>query len=228
MDHSKDENSDAAEVSLWARALDKALSIQQHVVDANLRRVRRTRPDAAADQLLGRLEKEYLAAVATTGAGAGAAAAAPGVGTGLAIAVGATEAAAFLQASVLHVLCVAEVCGVKIDDLERRRSVVLAILLGDSGAQTVRKMAERTGAHWGRQLVERVPLQTIRRINGVLGRNFVTKYGTRQGVIVLGRLAPFGIGAAIGGGANAMIGYGVVGATRRAFADDLAAGGTVE
>lgn len=51
----------------------------------------------------------------------------------------------------------------------------------------------------------------------MLGRNFVTRFGTRQGIIVIGRLAPFGIGAAIGGGANAAIGYGVVRACRRAF-----------
>ncbi len=35
-------------------------------------------------------------------------------------------------------------------------------------------------------------MATLRQINSVLGKNFVTKYGTKQGIIVLGRVAPFG------------------------------------
>lgn len=50
-----------------------------------------------------------------------------------------------------------------------------------------------------------MPLETLRQINKVLGPNFVTKYGTKQGIIVLGRIAPLGIGAVIGGGANAAL-----------------------
>lgn len=51
----------------------------------------------------------------------------------------------------------------------------------------------------------------------VLGKNFITKYGTKQGIIVLGRVAPFGIGAVIGGGANAALAALAVRAARRAF-----------
>lgn len=86
---------------------------------------------------------------------------------------------------------------------------------GRSG--TITKAAERTGQHWGRQVVAQVPTATLRQINKVLGRNFVTKYGTRQGIVVLGRVAPFGIGAVIGGGANAALASLAVRAGRRAF-----------
>ncbi|MFI7517479.1 hypothetical protein ACIBVK_28680 [Micromonospora echinofusca] len=41
-----------------------------------------------------------------------------------------------------------------------------------------------------------------------LGRNFITKYGAKQGILVLGQAAPFGIGAVIGGGANAALATG--------------------
>jgi hypothetical protein len=60
-------------------------------------------------------------------------------------------------------------------------------------------------------------MSTLNQINSVLGRNFVTKYGTKQGVIVLGRVVPFGIGAVIGGGANATVAALAVRAARRAF-----------
>ncbi|MBB0243194.1 hypothetical protein FNQ90_03475 [Streptomyces alkaliphilus] len=79
------------------------------------------------------------------------------------------------------------------------------------------EVAERTGQHWGRQVVAKVPIETLRQINKILGKNFVTKYGTKQGIIVLGRVAPFGIGAVIGGGANAAIATFTVRAARRAF-----------
>ncbi|MFD7648604.1 hypothetical protein ACWEPO_13420 [Streptomyces albidoflavus] len=62
-----------------------------------------------------------------------------------------------------------------------------------------------------------MPTATLRQINKVLGRNFVTKYGTRQGIVVLGRVAPFVIGAVIGGGANAALASLAVRAGRRAF-----------
>ncbi|MDX5568192.1 hypothetical protein PYK79_39600 [Streptomyces sp. ID05-04B] len=93
----------------------------------------------------------------------------------------------------------------------------MGIMLGGSGSTTITKVAERTGQHWGRQVVAKVPVETLRQINKVLGRNFVTKYGTKQGIIVLGRVAPFGIGAVIGGGANAAMATLAVRAGRRAF-----------
>jgi hypothetical protein len=43
----------------------------------------------------------------------------------------------------------------------------------------------------------------LQQINRILGRNFVTKYGTKQGILVLGRVAPFGIGAGLGAAGNA-------------------------
>jgi hypothetical protein len=60
---------------------------------------------------------------------------------------------------------------------------------------------------------EATPAEVVR----TLGRNFITKYGTKQGIIVLGRIAPFGIGAVIGGGANATVAALAVRAARRAF-----------
>ncbi|SMD09462.1 hypothetical protein [Lentzea albidocapillata] len=62
-----------------------------------------------------------------------------------------------------------------------------------------------------------MPTATLKQINKVLGRNFITKYGTRQGIVVLGRAVPFGIGALIGGGANATMAALAVRASRRAF-----------
>lgn len=119
--------------------------------------------------------------------------------------------------STVFVLAVAEVHGVPVHDIERRRTLLLTIQLGDTVVSIMEQAAGRTGPYRGRQFTKAVPLSTIRRINKVLGRNFVTKYGTKQGIIVIGRLAPFGVGAAIGGVGSALAGRGVIGGARRAF-----------
>ncbi|MFT7871467.1 MULTISPECIES: hypothetical protein [Amycolatopsis] len=120
-------------------------------------------------------------ALASTGAAVGTTAAAPTV----ALALSAGEAFSSLELSTLFVLRVAEVHGVRLDEIERRRTLVMGILLGQSGSSIiVGKIAERTGQHWARQLA---------------------------------RVAPFGIVAAVGGGANAAVAALAVRAARRAF-----------
>ncbi|MEU7910051.1 hypothetical protein [Microbispora bryophytorum] len=197
--------------------LDKAIDLQGPLVRKNIARARQRNPDATPAQVIRNLERMYLIALAGTGAAVGGAAAAPGVGTGVALALSAGEALSSLELSTLFALSIAVVHEVPIDEIERRRTIVMGIMLGGGGSSTIAKVAERTGQHWGRQVVAKVPVETLRQINRILGRNFVTKYGTKQGIIVLGRAAPFGIGAVIGGGANAAIAALTVGAARRAF-----------
>jgi hypothetical protein len=93
----------------------------------------------------------------------------------------------------------------------------MAILLGNSGEGTITKIAGRTGAHWAGKIVKIIPMETVLAINKVLGRNFVTKYGTKQGIVVLGEIMPFGVGALIGGAANGVFGQLVISASNRAF-----------
>lgn len=203
--------------AILMKAVDKALTAQEGTVRRHVERMRRNRADDSGTELVRALERKYLATVTASGAAVGASAAAPGIGTGVAMALNAGEFTAYLEATALFVLAVAEVHGIPVHDLERRRTLVLAVMLGNGGAQTIEKVAQRTGQHWARKTVEAIPIETIRAINKVLGRNFVTKYGTKQGIIVLGRVIPFGIGAAIGGGASAALGTGVTKAARRAF-----------
>jgi hypothetical protein len=194
-------------------ALDKAISIHEPVVARHVCRIRRRHPEANPSDVIDLLAKQYMATVVSMGG----AAAAPGVGTAAAVALSGGEIFGFLEASALFVLAVTKVHGVWIDDLERRRTLLLTILLGNSGASFVEKAAGRTGKHWGKLLTDAIPTSSITKVNKVLGRWFVTKYGTKQGILVIGRLAPFGIGAGIGGAGNALLGRTVVAGARRAF-----------
>jgi hypothetical protein len=199
------------------RGLENALGVQRAPVAGYVARLRRARPDATPAEIIVVLEKQYLAAVTSTGAAVGGAAAVPGVGTALALTLSGGETVVFLEATALFALAVAEVHGIRVDEIERRRTLVLAVILGDRGAMLVEKMVGRTGQHWGDLLPDVLPMSSITAINKTLGRWFLTRYGRKQGVLAIGRVAPFGIGAVIGAGGNRAFGRRVVDTSRRVF-----------
>jgi hypothetical protein len=199
------------------RGVEKAISMQQAPVAGYLARLRRSQPNATPAQIIALLEKQYLTTVTGAGAAVGGIAAAPAVGTAAAFALSGAETVLFFEATALFALAVAEVHGVRIADIERRRTLLLAVVLGDNGAMLVEKMAGRTGQHWGDLLPDAIPLSSITAINKTLGRWFLRRYGRKQGMLAIGRLAPLGIGAAIGAAGNHAFGRTVVTTSRRVF-----------
>lgn len=171
--------------------------------------LREAHPTWRDDDLVARLETRYLALVSASGAAAGSASAAPGVGTMAGLGASGTDLAVFCRATATYALAVAHVHGRDelLNDPELRTVFVKLVLLGGQGAQLVSQVAGRVGAHWGRQLTQRIPVATLHRVNGVLGQHLITKYGTTRGVLVLGKALPFGFGAAIGGAGNAGLGW---------------------
>lgn len=184
-------------------AIEKIDDISTERVVGHIQWVNRSDPQATPERTLRRLGREYTATVATIGAGTGAIAAAPGIGTGGAIGYAAFDIGSFTAASALYALSVAEVHNVRLAEPERRRMLVMAVLAGQSGVTAVEQVAQRTGAHWGKAVVAKIPRSQLKQINKVLGKHFVTKYGTKQGVLVLGKVLPAGFGAVIGGAGNA-------------------------
>ncbi|WP_062377037.1 hypothetical protein [Demequina pelophila] len=197
--------------------LDAAIETQRPLVARHIAALRRRKPSATPSEVVRGLEKAYIASLSASGAAIGGTAAAPGVGTSVAVALTAGETVVALEQGVLLALAIAEVHGISISDVERRRTLVMSVLLGRGGPAVMARASERIGKHWGRQIAQSVPLELIKELNKVLGRHFVTRYGTKQGIVVIGRLAPFGVGAAVGGAGNAAMAWGVVQGARRAF-----------
>ncbi len=212
----RDDARAAVEGTLY-KGLDRAVTLSRPVVLRHLAQTRRSRPDAAPAAVVSALGKRFTAAVATTGAMSGAAAAAPAVALPASLTLALMDGGAFTVAAGLYVFSLAEIHGVPVHDLERRRTLLLGILLGDTGSRTINEMAARTGQRWAGHLVSAVPTSTLKQINKVLGRNFVTRYGTRQGILVLGKQVPFGVGGAIGGAGNAVLSRLTIKASSRAF-----------
>ena len=102
-------------------------------------------------------------------------------------------------------------------DAARRRALVLATILGESGAKVVGDAAEISSVHFARTLLTRMPTTTIRRVNSRLMKRLVRRQAAKQGGLALGRLAPFGVGAAIGIMGARGLGRSVVTGARIAF-----------
>jgi hypothetical protein len=196
-------------------ALERTLSIKETMVQNNIARASQRNSDATPAKVIRKLERMYLSTLTRQGAALGALSAAPGDGTGAALA--GAEVFSVLEPTILFALSLAEVHGVPMGELERRGILAMGITLGGSGSSVIPKVAGRTGRHWGREFVDRVPGPTLKPINDVLGPNFVTKHGTREGIIVLGHVVPLIFGAVIGGSANAVLGRAVIQAFRLAF-----------
>ena len=197
--------------------LDKAVHISRPLLLKHIEQTRRSRPNATPEEIINALGRRFTATVAGTGAATGASAAAPGVSTPISLALAAGDATAYTGVAALYVFALAEIHGIPIQDLERRRTLLLGVMLGDAGAAQVEKMAATTGKHWAKIVVNSIPVDALHQINRVLGKNFVTKYGTKQGILVLGKQVPFGIGAAIGGAGNAAFAQFTIRSAKRAF-----------
>lgn len=197
--------------------VEKAIGIQHSAVAGYVQRLRRVRPAAAPAEIIATLEKQYLAAVTSAGAAMGGVAAAPGAGTGLALALSAGETAVFLETTALFTLALAEVHAVPVDDAERRRDVVLTVVLGDGGTMLVEKTGGRPGERWARLLTDLVPMSSISALNKALCHWFMAQYPRRRTVLTLGKVLPFGVGAGIGAAGNHAFGRMVVNASRRVF-----------
>lgn len=197
-------------------ALDKALSVQRPVVLNYLDRVRSRRPDMTPAQLTQHLERRYLTAVVGIGGASGAAAAVPGAGTAASIASGAAEITAFVSASAMFVLALAELHGVPVSDPDVRRALVVAVLVGEGGELVLAGTASES-AHWAQVLGRGTSRDKIAGINGRLGHLLLTRFGARQGALLLGRALPLGIGAGIGAAGNAALARGAIASARKAF-----------
>lgn len=217
MTATQDETEGNAVARTLLKGLDKAVQIGRPAILAHVCATVRRDPQASPEKIVKLLGRQFTGAVAASGGAAGGVAAAPAVGLPAGLALGVADAGVFTTAAATYVLAVAEVYGIPTEDVVRRRTLLLGILLGDSATPVIKEAAGRTGAHWGKKVVQSVPVSALRKVNGVLGKNFVTKYGTKQGILVLGKAVPFGIGAAIGAGGNAAFAQFTIRSTRKTF-----------
>ncbi len=197
-----------AVAKLLSHVLERSTRLQGPAVTAYVNRLREGRPDASPADIVTALEKHYLAAVMASGAAVGSAAAFPGIGTLAAMGAVAGETLVFLEATAVFALAVAEVHGVPADHRERRRALVLAVLVGEDSKHAVADLlgTGRTGGAWMSDGAATLPLPAVAQLNNRLVRYFVKRYTLKRGAMAFGKLLPVGVGAVVGGVGNRMMG----------------------
>jgi hypothetical protein len=207
-----------------AQGFDRVLSVQRPVVLAHIRSIRGRRPDASPAQVLAILERRFLTAVTSGGAIVGASAAIPAVGTGTALLLSGVETAGFLEASALFAQSVTEIHGIAVVEPERARTLVMALMLGNAGQDLIQQLATQAAgrggsrtAYWGEFVTKSLPGPAFGMIADRIRSSFLKRFAVTQGTSVVGRLMPFGIGAAIGGTGNHLMGRKIVNSARDAF-----------
>lgn len=214
----------SAQHPMAVRGFDRLLTTQRPAVLAHVRSIRRRNPGASPEQVIRILERRYLTAVTAGGAGVGASAVIPGVGTGIGLALTGVETAGFLETSALFAQSITEIHGIAVTDPDRARTIVMAMMLGSSGADLVRNLAaQATGesvtrsSFWGNVIGRNVPQAFMGQIADGVKRSFIRRFAQNTTTGAIGRIMPFGIGAVIGGTGNHLLGRKVVTSSREAF-----------
>jgi hypothetical protein len=197
-------------------AVERALRAQLPLVTAHIAKIRRKDPGATPAAVIEALGRRYQIAAAGLGAAGGGIAVVPAIGTVASLVTATAEAVAALDAAVIYTLAVAEVHRLPVDDVERRRLLVLGVVVGEGGSALMSKV---TGGkdRWARTVTEALPLQLLGPMNNTLMRWFVKRYVTRQIALAVGRALPFGVGVLIGAVGNVVAARAVMRAAERAF-----------
>lgn len=192
---------------------DDVLRISQSVL-ASIDEVSSQRWEAAtrrADALPGTIRPEKITALTDSfsrelgaaGAAAGAAAAAPTVGTAATLLATTAELGWFTARAGDLILTIAALHGHPDPSVDERRAWVLAVLIyGSSARDGFARAVNEASTGLSPVGNRRLSMATLQTANRVMARSLLRRYGSRRGLIALGRTLPIGIGAVIGGSAN--------------------------
>lgn len=208
-----------AKAGEWATRLagrlnpDDAVRISQRMLDA-IDEASSSRWDAATQRaaaLPGDVRPEKVRALTESfarelgaaGAAVGVAAVSPAVGTAVTVAATMAELGWFTARAGDLILTIAAVHGRPEPTVDERRAWVLAVLIyGSSARDGFARAVNEATTGIAPMFDRRVPVVTLQTANRVMSRALLRRYGSRRGLIAVGRALPIGIGAFIGGSAN--------------------------
>ncbi|SDM98123.1 hypothetical protein SAMN04487766_11013 [Actinomyces ruminicola] len=206
------------------RALDRALDIPAARIEQRVARMRRKYPWATTPDLCAIAGSRLRRDAGLSSGAVGACAALPALGTGLAFTLTVGQSAAFLTSAVTYVLTVAELQQVHLVDVDRRRTLVLSALLGREGSEIVSGSLGLSTLFWAAQSLAGLPLPTVKSINARLARQMAKRTAAKSGALAIGRLVPFGIGAALGWSGGRSLASQVIEGTQAALGPAVDAG----
>ena len=192
-------------------AVDKAVQLQTSTIRTYVDWLRRQNPDATPAEIQKLMDKHLKNTVTGTGAGVGAAAAVPGIGLFAGAAAVAGESVLFLDLAAFYAVASAYLRGEDISDPERRRALVLSLLMGTKGLAIVDAMlGDDAGKIPGKSTLAKFSGPTLANTNNVLERIATRSIRKTLRRAWLGKLMPLGIGAIAGTTANRKLADGVI------------------
>lgn len=192
-------------------AVDKAVQLQTSTIRTYVDWLRRQNPDATPAEIQKLMDKHLKNTVTGTGAGVGAAAAVPGIGLFTGAAAVAGESVLFLDLAAFYAVASAYLRGEDISDPERRRALVLSLLMGTKGLAIVDAMlGDDAGKIPGKSTLAKFSGPTLANTNSVLERIAMRSMRKTLRRAWLGKLMPLGIGAIAGTTANRKLADGVI------------------
>lgn len=194
---------------LVTAALRRAIRGQAGAARAYVRQLRRAHPDESPARIRERLDSRFLAAVTASGAAVGASAAVPGIGTIVAFGAVGAESLVFLEAAAFYTLAVAEVHGIDVREGEHEELLVMTVMLGASGTAILANAVGSSGGA-GSLASRSLHVPGLKEINRRMLSRFVRKFAVKRAGLAVGKLAPAGLGAAVGGWGNRRLGRTVV------------------
>jgi hypothetical protein len=187
---------------LSRRMLEAIDDVSANRWDAAKRRAEQL-PGTIRPERIDALTRSFSRELGTAGAAAGAVAITPAIGTGASLMTAIAELGWFTARAGDLVLTIAAVHGRTDPTVEERRAWVLAVLIyGSSAKEGFSRAVGEASRSTAPAVNQRLPFATLQVANRLMSRSMLQKYGTRRGLIALGRALPVGIGAVIGGGAN--------------------------
>ena len=192
-------------------AVDKAVQLQTSTIRTYVDWLRRQNPDATPAEIQKLMDKHLKNTVTGTGAGVGVAAAVPGIGLFAGAAAVAGESVLFLDLAAFYAVASAYLRGEDISDPERRRALVLSLLMGTKGLAIVDAMlGDDAGKIPGKSTLAKFSGPTLANTNNVLERIATRSIRKTLRRAWLGKLMPLGIGAIAGTTANRKLADGVI------------------
>lgn len=193
-------------------ALRRAIRSQTGTARAYVHRLREKHPDESPAQLRKRLDSLFLGTVTASGFAVGATSAVPGVGTIMAFGAIGAESLVFLEAAAFYTLAAAEIHGVDVRLGEHEELLVMTIMLGASGTAILSNAISTSGggAAGGSLAGKALRVPGLKEINRRMVSRFARKFAVKRATLAMGKLAPAGIGAAVGGWGNRRLGRTVV------------------
>ncbi|MDO5035118.1 MAG: hypothetical protein Q4E01_07040 [Actinomycetaceae bacterium] len=178
--------------------IDAMIEVPTQRIEEKVNRLRLENPGATPADIEAIVTREFRSLAANTSGAAGAAAAVPGLGTAAALGVSSAQLAGFVSEAGYYVLTLAHIHGIPMDDMEKRRLLVLTSLMGEQGEEIATQQFGFATLTALKGYATDMQRQTIKRVNKKLTQMAAKRAARKGATAMLGRLMPYGIGAGLG------------------------------